>query len=174
MRIRSTHSRGFDHDSVAFSQSRMSTVARRVRSSRFRTFDHDSATRGLEALTMIPRARSSPDCALDHDVGRPCLAGVVEEANRVRSPRSGASDHDCFTLCEAAGSELRSSGCTCFPDHRSTAKSATSSCATGGILGRQTVFVNEKKRAVRPQKDTGTGRVLVPINSVFPGRAWLV
>ena len=49
MRVRSTLSRGSDHDSVTLSLSRIST-AEVVRSSRSRTFDNDSTTRGLKAL----------------------------------------------------------------------------------------------------------------------------
>jgi hypothetical protein len=76
-RIRSTCACRFDHDSVATSLSRMSTVARiQVRSSCFGTFDHDSATRGLEALTVLGRVRSTPGVAPDHDFGEPWVRGL--------------------------------------------------------------------------------------------------
>ena len=164
-RIRSTCSRRPDHDSVASSLSRMSTVARiQVRSACFRTPDHDSTTRGLEALTMtLSPIRSTPDFALDHDVGRPCVTGVEDEASRVRSPPSPAFDLDSVLLCGAAANERRSTGSACSPDHCSPTErplfpgsTITDWPATGGR-------VNEKTGQLRAERDTGTSRFSVPV-----------
>jgi len=92
--------------------------------------DHDSATRGLEALTMTLRLRSTPDFALDLESGVPCVSGVGEEASRVRSPPYCAFDHDFTALCGAAERELRSAGSACFRDHCSPVKTAPSPSAT--------------------------------------------
>ena len=100
---------------------------------------------------MTFRVRSSPVWALDHDVVGPCVAGAVEGANRVRSPRSSAFDLDSFWLCEAAASELRSTGSTRFPDHCSTAESVSTRCATRGSLAGFAAFVNENRLQFREE-----------------------
>lgn len=161
LRARSTLSRGSDHDSVTLSLSRIST-AEVVRSSRSRTFDHDSTTRGLKALTvMLLRLRSTPAVARDHDVRVPCEAGAVTGTNRVRSLRSGALDHDSFSVRRGAESEPRSTGSACFPDHCPTAISAPIPFPTRRRVACAQWSVNEIPPAFRRKPDTGTDRVHV-------------
>jgi hypothetical protein len=164
-RIRSTCSRRLDHDSVATSLSRMSTVARiQVRSSCFRPFDHDSATRGLEALTVLGRVRSTPGVASDHDDGRPLVRGLFIGVSRARSPRVRASDHVSFlVLIGAAEDELRSPESVCFPDHCSSPKSPLAPCPTDRDWPQQPRAVNGNAGELASTRVTGTKRFVVPL-----------
>jgi hypothetical protein len=112
---------------------------------------------------VLIRVRSTPDFAFDHDVGVPCVAGVVREASRVRSPPYCAFDHDRFALCEAADGARRSPGSTYFPDHCVAVRSAPSPGPTGTDWRRGSVGVNEKTDELRRVRVTGTDGFSVPV-----------
>ena|SRR5689334_24077492 len=113
------------------------------------------------------RVRSTPDFALDHDVGE-------VEASRVRSPPYCAFDHDFLLLRGAVESELRSAESACFRDHDSTFNSAPSPGPTDADWPLCSRRVNGKTDELRGRGDTGTGRFLVLLNREFARRATLV
>jgi hypothetical protein len=121
VRARSWSAAALDHDSVAKPPVWISTVAR-TRFLRFPATDHGSAIHAEETLTCADRVRSPRRGALDHDSA--ALESEVSEqaAKRIRSSRSRALDHDSKVLREADAAGSRSTGSDCFPDHVPTAQ----------------------------------------------------